>query len=517
MRRANTIHTFLYLWVCLLALNSSGFANTYYVATTGSDSAAGTIVAPFLTIPKAYSVAVAGDTILVRGGIYNLATTISLSKSGTSSAMYCLLSYPGERPILDYSAMVVGSSNRGIKLSGNYWYVKGFDVRKAGDNGIYVSGSYNVIEFCAFYRNSDTGVQLGGGASHNRIINCDSYYNVDPSQGNADGFSPKLDVGTGNSFYGCRSWQNSDDGWDGYLRPSDSVVTTIDSCWSFDNGYLESGSPSTGNGNGFKMGGGDAVNGVSNGDSLRHEMTLRHCLAFDNRVKGFDQNNNRGSMTLLNCTSYRNGSYNFSIPGIIRVGETMTVVNCVAYGSTGVTLYHPTVLLTNSWQSPFSPTAADFVSLDTTGVRGPRKADGSLPDISFMHLASGSQMIDAGTNVGLPFLGNGPDLGAFEFDPSMGVDHNSISSPVSYLMLSNYPNPFNPGTTLEFVVPKGGETAVRVYNLLGQQVADLFSGKAQSGKSYVVHFDGSRLPSGLYFAVLESGGSRVARKLLLTK
>ena len=144
----------------------------------------------------------------------------------------------------------------------------------------------------------------GGGASNNRIINCDSFFNVDPSQGNADGFSPKLDVGTGNYFYGCRSWQNSDDGCDGYLRPSDSVFTTFENCWMFHNGYLKSGAASSGNGNGFKMGGGDN----SNADSLRHNMTLKNCLAFDNRVKGFDQNNNRGSMTLLNCTAFRNGT-----------------------------------------------------------------------------------------------------------------------------------------------------------------------------------------------------------------
>ncbi len=517
MRRANFLWISLFFWGLALASGSLASAKTYYVATTGSDSAAGTFDAPFLTVPKAYSTAVAGDTILVRGGVYTIAATINLSKSGTSTSMYYLLAYPGERPVLDCSPMPINSSNRGIKLSGSYWYIKGFDVRKAGDNGIYVSGSYNVVEFCAFYRNSDSGMQLSGGASHNRIINCDSYYNVDPSQGNADGFSPKLDVGTGNEFRGCRSWQNSDDGFDGYLRPSDSVVTTIDSCWSFNNGYLESGSPSTGNGNGFKMGGGDAVGGVSNGDSLRHEMTLRNCLAFDNRVKGFDQNNNRGSMTMLNCTSYRNGSTNFSVPGFRRVGETLTVKNCVAFGSTGVTLYQPTQLLTNSWMSPFNVTSTDFASLDTAGVRGPRTSDGSLPDVPFMHLAAGSQLIDAGTNVGLPYLGNGPDLGAFEFNPSAVVIQSSPSSPVSYLVLSNYPNPFNPATTIEFSVPKEGEAVVRVFNLIGQSLAELFHGRVQSGRAYVVHFDGSALPSGLYFAVLESNGSRVARKLLLAK
>jgi hypothetical protein len=122
---------------------------------------------------------------------------------------------------------------------------------------MYIGGSNNIIEFCAFYENYDSGLQLGSGASNNQIINCDSYYNADIGQGNADGFSPKLDVGTGNYFYGCRSWQNSDDGYDGYLRPANDVTTTYDSCWCFKNGYLKSGGVSSGDGNGFKTGGSD--------------------------------------------------------------------------------------------------------------------------------------------------------------------------------------------------------------------------------------------------------------------
>jgi len=45
----------------------------------------------------------------------------------------------------------------------------------------------------------------------------------------------------------------------------------------------------------------------------------------------------------------------------------------------------------------------------------PRKADGSLPDVNFFHLNSSSKLIDKGVNVGLPFNGTAPDLGAFEY------------------------------------------------------------------------------------------------------
>jgi hypothetical protein len=296
-------------------------------------------------------------------------------------------------------------------LSGNYWHLKGFTIRYAGDNGLYISGSNNIIEFCAFYENCDSGLQLDSGASNNQIINCDSYYNYDylsdPNGGNADGFSPKLTVGTDNYFYGCRSWQNSDDGYDGYLSTSDDVNTTYENCWCFKNGYLKSGADSNGNGNGFKMGG-------STAKDKRHNVIYKNCLSFNNRVKGFDQNNDKGSITLYNCTAFSNGTNNYSIPLALASGKTATVTNCVSAGTGGLNLGGFVVQTTNSWMSPFVVTNADFVSIDPNAAYGARKADGSLPDIAFMRLANGSDLIDGGTDVGLPYNGIAPDLGAFE-------------------------------------------------------------------------------------------------------
>ena len=506
LRIANLIAFFVAM--CLPVLSN---AKTYYVSFGGSDAAVGTISAPFLTITKAHSVAAAGDTVFVRGGSYVLTTTINLSKSGTAANGFFLMAYPGERPLLDFSSMAVSSSNRGIQLSGSYWYIKGFDVKGAGDNGMFISGSFNTVEFCALFENRDTGLQLGNGAANNRIINCDSYYNEDPGQGNADGFSPKLDVGTGNYFYGCRCWQNSDDGWDGYLRPSNDVTTTLENCWSFKNGYLKDGSMSSGNGNGFKMGGGDN----SNSANLKHNMVLKRCLAFDNKVKGFDQNNNTGSMTLYNCTAYRNAT-NYSISRAIDSSKTLKVVNCVSLGSYG-SLGSFAVQQTNSWLSPFSVSNADFVSVDTAGVRGPRKADGSLPDLLFMHLATGSKLIDAGTNVGLPYNGTAPDLGAFEYGTATSVNNERETTlPTTFTLSQNYPNPFNPTTSFEFRVSDSGFITLKIYDVLGREVATLVSGEQAIGV-HRVEFNASVLSSGIYFAQLQAGQFTRTIKIVLTK
>jgi hypothetical protein len=482
-------------------------AATYFVSPTGDDMNIGSLAMPFGTIPKAISVSVPGDTVYVRGGTHAYNTTINISKQGTDTSWFCLLAYPGERPFLDFSAMPVSSSLRGISLSGSYWHIRGFDIYKAGDNGMHVRGSHNIIEFCTFAENSDTGLQLGNGASDNQIINCDSYFNVDPSQGNADGFASKLDVGTGNSFYGCRAWQNSDDGYDGYLRGADDVTTTLDHCWIFSNGYLKSGEPSVGNGNGFKMGGSDDR-------TLMHNATLTSCLAFNNRVKGFDQNNNKGSMTLYNCTGFGNGT-NYSVTQTLNAGKVLTVKNCLSLGPYG-SLGSFAVQQTNSWMPPFVVTNDDFISIDTAGVRAPRNADGSLPAITFMHLAEGSDLIDAGTDIGLPFNGTAPDLGCFETEGTTPVNEE-VRRPVAFRLNQNYPNPFNPSTTITFSVATTGRATLEVFDIRGKKVATLFHEIARAGQHYSVRFAPANLSSGMYMYVLESGGKNEMKKLILVK
>jgi hypothetical protein len=274
------------------------------------------------------------------------------------------------------------------------------------------------------------------------------------------------------------------------------------------NGYLPNGGESSGNGNGFKMGGSDSAN-------LSHTAVLKNCLAFYNRVKGFDQNNNRGSMTLFNCTAFNNGT-NYGMNGIIDAGNVMRLVNCISAGTGAVSLLSSAVQMTNSWMPPFIVTNADFISVDTTGVRGPRNADGSLPNIAFMHLAPGSDLIDAGTNVGLPFNGSAPDLGCFETTGPSAVQNESISAS-SFSLEQNYPNPFNPETSITFSIEQRGRATLDVYDLLGRKIATLFDDILEGGNSRTVKFNGSSLSSGIFVYRLRSGSNSDVKKFMLLK
>lgn len=348
----------------------------------------------------------AGQTIILAPVVYSLTSKITITISGSDQQKISLIAKEGtERPKLDFSAMTENSNNQGVILNANFWHIKGIDFFKAGDNGLQIKGNNNLIEFCTFSECADTGLQIDNGAANNTILNCDSYFNADSSVENADGFACKLSAGTGNTFIGCRAWQNLDDGWDGYLRGTDNIETTYINCWAIKNGYLKDGSKGNGDGNGFKTGGSDDK-------QLKHHAIYKNCIAVGNVVDGFDHNSNRGTVTIYNCSAYENGkNYSFSNTNPL---ENLIIKNSNTFGSYGTVTATATDISNNSWQNGIVVTADDFLSIDYNQLLSARKTDGSLPDVTFFNLSANSDMIDKGVNVGLPFSGSAPDLGAFE-------------------------------------------------------------------------------------------------------
>lgn len=376
-----------------------------------SDPVNGTVVETSQQILAAIASANPGDTIYVRGGDYIFNSTIQITGNGSNNNLNSLLAYPSdtERPRFNFSSMSENSSNRGIELSGDYWHIKGIDVYAAGDNGMHIRGSYNTIEFCTFSENKDSGLQIDGGGSNNIILNCDSYYNADSSLENADGFACKLNAGSNNKFIGCRAWQNLDDGWDGYLRDTDNISTIYENCWAFKNGYLMNGTVGAGDGNGFKTGGSDDK-------TLKHNAVYTNCIAAGNVYDGFDHNSNRGEVEIYNCSAYSNGrNINFSSTNI---AQFLLVKNTASFSGNNNDSYSATTtdISSNGWQNGITTNASDFITIDIDLLASPRNEDGSLPNIDFLKLVTGSDLIDAGEDVGLPFNGTAPDIGAFEFN-----------------------------------------------------------------------------------------------------
>jgi hypothetical protein len=290
-------------------------SSALYVSPSGTDGAAGTVTAP-TTLTSAISRISAGGTIYLRGGTYAYSSTVTIpaGNNGTSAARTTISAYPGETPVLNFSAQTESSTNRGIQLNANYWKIYGLVVERAGDNGIYVGGSNNVVERTVTRFNRDTGLQLGRIASstpasqwpaNNLILSAESHDNADSDGEDADGFAAKLTTGTGNVFRYAVSHNNIDDGWDLYTKTDTGAIgpVTIEYSLSYGNGTLSDGSQA-GNGdrNGYKLGGDDiAVNHV-----------VQHSLAYRNGHHGFTYNSNPGSMTITSNVSIGNTERNFN-------------------------------------------------------------------------------------------------------------------------------------------------------------------------------------------------------------
>ncbi|HEY6953260.1 MAG TPA: T9SS type A sorting domain-containing protein [Bacteroidota bacterium] len=105
--------------------------------------------------------------------------------------------------------------------------------------------------------------------------------------------------------------------------------------------------------------------------------------------------------------------------------------------------------------------------------------------------------------------------GSFKYSNVEEVEMDA--APKEFTLGQNYPNPFNPATSIEFSVAQNGKAVMKIYNVLGQEVATVFDQEAEAGKYYQAQFNATRLASGVYVSVLESGGKRLLRKMLLVK
>lgn len=320
-------------------INTSTSGVYYYVAPdVAYDAGTGTEADPYnidFILTGEESPLKKGDTVLVKPGTYKQDTSIRITDLSGDYDGYITVKNASttEKAVIDFSAMTFNSLNRGVQIDGDYWYWYGVDICGAGDNGMYIGGSYNVVENCEFYNNRDTGLQLGRSyseytniadwPSYNLIKNCTSYNNYDNETygENADGFAAKLTVGYGNIFDGCIAYRNSDDGWDLYAKTDSGNIgaVIIYNCVAFENGFLyetqqefnsrlpnynhKFDEPVTnsyltrdGDGNGFKLGG-----SVMEGD-----VYLYNCQSFNNRMHGVTDNSNPGVLSIKNVTAYNN-------------------------------------------------------------------------------------------------------------------------------------------------------------------------------------------------------------------
>jgi uncharacterized repeat protein (TIGR02059 family) len=451
----------------------------YVAPTGGSDFNLGDITHPWATWQKGFSSANAGDTVYFRGGIWYpakevyggavvyLAPQYGYGHTGTRENPICFFNYPGETPILDCSLITKAaySGINALQIEGaeednhayaTHYILKGLtvrnlpqqpDIRMRGFIFLEV-GNIDVIQ-CVSH---DIGGEGFVAMSYDTInfINCDSYNHYDiawtnPDIGIADGFFLH-DANAGGVYpynyctvTGCRAWNCRDDGFD----IGGQSEYYVHNNWSFSNGGTGTGDP----GSGFKFSG-------SFKETYTAKIITNNIAAFNHYGNGIEFNNlhqyipgltlgkARGSVynnTIFKCyTGTGNSPWAYDDIAYVKYGNNLIygcwgpVENPGYYAQTYFTR-HLLVsdFMNNTWlpidmgdpgwvtNPAYSVSEDDFVLTDSIAgiaeMTASRKSNGSLPDITFLTLKAGSDLIDRGGNVGLPYYGVAPDLGYAEY------------------------------------------------------------------------------------------------------
>lgn len=327
----------------------------------------------------------AGDEIIARGGTYEMTSRWTVTSGGNDGSPLVIRAADGEVPKIDFNT---SGSDSGIQFRDPYVHFIGFEVANSSWKGVNTDGNAHdvVLEDLDVHDSRLWGIMNNDG--DNVVFrNCDSHHN-DGSPENSDGFNMTGSASNG-TIEGCRAWANGDDGYDFWV----SSNHTIRDCWAWDNGR-----GTEGDGNGFKLGGNNEGGG----------HVVYNCVAFDNRYRGFDWNTTDNPVELFNCTAVDNDpNYRFR-----DVGHTLR--NNISIGGS-VALSSAVDDEYNSWN---------------VGISDPQFKSRDPGSSDFLRLSDGSPAIDAGTDVGLPFSGSAPDLGAFESggEPSAGGSDSDTTS-----------------------------------------------------------------------------------------
>ena len=406
----------------------------YYVDGTGSDANPGTSkAAPLATLSRAGELVQAGDIVRIRDGIYyqyndkngGLGLPAStFTTNGTKNDPIVIESQPGEHAIFDGTnwpngkpidvAHLNATPGRPILLylPVNHYIIRNMEFRHSAGGAISSNaatqtqgGSYNAFVNLDLHHNHGNGLSTSGLYSFTQgnlaeFIASHNNASIRNGGNSADGI--KMSNTTNSTVRYVQLYKNSDDGVDFY----GSTDMTIEHSSAWLNGYYfpdddndpystrgQEDAP-TGNGNGFKMGGGNSNPNTNN--------EARFNLAWNNKVFGFTFNGD-GGLKFNNNTAYANHQGGFAA----RCYDTTTLRNNLSLDNedlitaTGGQCPDGTMPDTKSNSWDLNINNAQVLSTDPTSP-------------NFLQPKRHGGAIDKGTDIGYPYTGTAPDLGAHE-------------------------------------------------------------------------------------------------------
>jgi len=525
-------------------------AATYYVDRnhpSAADTNPGTLNQPWQTIQHAAETAIAGDTVLIRYGIYN--EHVRPANSGNNSGYIVFSALGTGTPILDGAG--VTESQNGIVITQQYIKLIGLEVRNWSGNGIWIEGtafieiSDCIVHHCSYGIGVSEGthdfelnrvlmhhfdlygfdVSPNGVDCYNGTLNdCVAHTGRDPAQ-NVDGFA----TGHGNqhhiTFNRCEAYNVYDGFGIGENAGNESVHIVVNRCSAHDCWN-----------DGYKLTG-------------RAEMV--NCLGYNstNANLGLYWGTQGGTSIVHSCTFMQSDTYNVWIE---NSADTLVMHNCILAGSDGLGLsfeqrnsgnytgdynifhngnsdrmvvigYEDEFTLgqieSGAWTAFSGQDAHSIAAYATRSIFGDTTGN--------LYPGNQSLAIDNGTAVGAPSedyeglprpVGRAYDIGAYEYRTGSDVDHseyrNELSKFVSHFQIS--PNPSGSMTSIHFEMKRSANVRLTLANSVGKVLRVLEDGFRVSGWHNVM-LPGTGLPNGRYFIVLDSEGQRRIQSLVLVR
>ncbi|HOT96889.1 MAG TPA: right-handed parallel beta-helix repeat-containing protein [bacterium] len=482
------------------------------VAANGNDAQSGSAGAPWATLLGAVSRVNPGDTIFVRGGIYpegEIWIRADYGMGGHAGKYVTICAWPGETPVFN-------NSERGLIIDASYVRVQGlrFENGKPMYNTNW-SGRSNHVEIIG---NTFTGtagyaaIQLTG--DDNLIAK--NLIRLNGNNLGTQGHGIYVQEGSGNIIR-----ENTISGMDGYgihvyeeHRSEDPAGyrRLIKNIIVEKNVIFASRARS----------GIIVAAGADGGPADIHDILIRWNTVFNNAgsgivVQGWSP---IAGIQICNNTLFGNKTGDIWIIGNVDSVQIINNVLCHSGRLTHIGARENVRHLTVRRNLYYPVPKVIENTSDTEAVEGdPGFVNPGQNDFS---LRPGSPAIDAGLDLGWPYAGSAPDLGALEGNIAASVHHHSTPSPQrGGVMLENgMPNPFKQETRLRYRLNSNANVQMEIYDLSGRIVATLVSEEQPKG-FYTQSWDGrdsagKLLPSGIYFCRLRTPAEQIVQKLIIT-
>jgi parallel beta-helix repeat protein len=515
---------FIIVITLITGLSLSAYPTNFYVSESGSNNINGlTPQTAFATLQYAADLVSAGDSVLVLDGNY-VGFDIRINASQNSPIVFKAIE---SNVVIDEQNSVTPD---GINIENADWIIiDGFEVTDQPRAGIrIVLSDFVVIRNNNCHNNYRWGI-FTGFTDDIIIENNSCSFSEDEHGIYVSNSSDRPIIRNNHSFNNnsCGIHMNGD-----ILQGGDGIISnaTVEGNILNDNGY----------------GGGSAINmdGVQDSEIFNN-------LIYNNHATGIAMYQIDGGDASKNNKVYNNT--------IIQPSDGRWCIISVD-GSTGNTLYNNILINHHSFRGSIELDAASmsgFVSDYNILVNRLSDDDGNSnmtlsqwqslgydlhsmiadPEAQIFvdylnndyHLLSNAQAVNSGTDLILPTVfedlddisrpqGSGYDIGCYEFSSITTVEQSDL--PTDFILFQNYPNPFNPSTVISWHSTVSNHQTLKIYDVLGNEVATLVDEYRPAG-SYEVEFNTSSLKhqtsSGIYFYQLKSGSFIATKSMILIK